>query len=103
LNPIIDFLNYITKPENHLLLVSNIGVVVTALCIGISVLMYLLKRKNIPKLAFDWIWKESNYKGKSSVYCLKVKRNNGESNTDSGSKIRVYYYKLYYLVFSFYC
>ena len=38
--------------------------------------MYLLKRRNIPKLAFDWIWKESNYKGMISVYCIKVKRNN---------------------------
>lgn len=77
LNPIIDFLNYITKPENLPLTISIITIVVTLLGIGVKILMYLLERRTIPKLVFDGIWKEPNYKGTITCYYIKVKRNKG--------------------------
>src|SRR5688500_5734235 len=81
LNPIIDFLNYITKPENLPLTISIITIVVTLLGIGVKILMYLLERRTIPKLVFDGIWKEPNYKGTITCYYIKVKRNKGEGGT----------------------
>jgi hypothetical protein len=83
LNPIIDFLNYITKPENLHLLLTIIGIIVTTLTtIGLKIIMYLLKRRHIPKLSFDGQWKEPNCKGKNTCYYIKVKRNKGEGKVE---------------------
>jgi hypothetical protein len=41
---------------------------------GGSLIMYFLKRKNIPKLDFDGLWKEPNCKGTLTCYYIKVKR-----------------------------
>jgi hypothetical protein len=81
LDKIIDFVNYITKPENHLLLITIIGVIVTALTsFGVKILMYLLKRRHIPKLACDGIWKQNTNVG--TDYFLKVKRDKGEGEAE---------------------
>ena len=49
LDDIISFFRNLVKPEN-LTLTSFLGL--------IPLIMYLLKRRTIPKLAFDGIWKE---------------------------------------------
>jgi hypothetical protein len=81
LNPIIDFLNYITKPENYHLLIAIIGILISALItIGVSVLMYILRRRHIPKLIFDGVWKQNAHVGID--YFLKVKRDKGEGKAE---------------------
>ena len=83
LDKIIDFLDYITKPENLHLLIPIIGIVVSALTtIVVKIIMYLLKRSTIPKLDFDGLWKEPNCKGKITCYYIKVKREKGEGEAE---------------------
>ena len=57
------------KPEN-LTLTSFLGL--------IPLIMYFLKRRTIPKLDFDGIWKEPNCKGIITCYYIRVKREKGE-------------------------
>ncbi len=81
MNQIIDFLNYITKPENYQLLVALIGIIISALIsIGVTILMYILKRRHIPKLIFDGVWKQNAYVG--TDYFLKVKKDKGEGKAE---------------------
>jgi hypothetical protein len=44
--------------------------------------MYFLKRRHIPKLDFDGLWKEPNCKGKVTCYYIKVKREKGEGKVE---------------------
>lgn len=82
LGDIIDFLNYVTKPENLHLLLTIIGIIVSVIAIGVKILVYFLKRRHIPKLSFDGLWKEPNCKGKNTCYYIKVKRNKGEGKAE---------------------
>jgi len=80
LNPIIDFLNYITKPENYQLLFAIIGIIVSALSIGVTILLYYLNRRNIPKLVFDGVWKQNAHVGID--YFVRIKRDKGEGKAE---------------------
>jgi hypothetical protein len=44
------------------------------------VLMYILKRRHIPKLSFDGFWKKEDYFGVN--YFVKVKRDKGEGKAE---------------------
>ena len=80
MNPIIDFLNYITKPENYQLLFTIIGIIVSALSIGVTILLYYLNRRDIPKLVFDGVWKHNAHVGID--YFVRVKRDKWEGKAE---------------------
>ncbi len=74
IDDIISFFKNLVNPEN-ITLTSILG-------FGGSLIMYFLKRKNIPKLDFDGLWKEPNCKGKLTCYYIKVKRDKGEGKAE---------------------
>ena len=79
INDIISFFKNLVNPDNITITTSVIGV-------GVPVIMYLLKLRTIPKLAFDGVYRQNIHYGID--YFVKVKREEGEGEAE-GVKERV--------------
>ena|GEM_PF-3542871 len=73
INDIISFFKNLVNPDNITITTSVIGV-------GVPVIMYLLKLRTIPKLAFDGVYRQNIHYGID--YFVKVKREEGEAEAE---------------------